>query len=191
VDANKAFLKMETKKENFGLTPYQTVGPYYSIGFEHLYKKQLFREEDKSKHITVSGKILDGENNPVIDAVIEIWQADEHGNYRPGNAGFARVSADLNGQYIFKTIKPGAVTNGKSAKHAPHLNVLIFLRGALKGLKTRIYFEDEFTMNELDQVLRLVPNQRKHTLLAMSPQKQVYKIDFILQGENETVFFDY
>ncbi|WP_443946292.1 protocatechuate 3,4-dioxygenase subunit alpha [Pedobacter sp. AW1-32] len=182
---------METKQKNFLLTPQQTVGPYYSIGLAPLYKDQLFSEAKETKHIRISGKILDGKSSPIPDAVIEIWQADEAGNYLNTDEGFARISVNQNGQFSFTTIKPGAERNADSSKQAPHLNVTIFMRGALKSLKTRIYFEDEMELNQADRVLKEVSEQRKHTLIASLQSAKNYQINLVIQGENETVFFEY
>ena len=41
-----------------------------------------------------------------------------------------------------------------------------------------------------DPVLNLVPAHRRHTLLAQPTQPGEYSFDLVVQGENETVFFD-
>jgi len=64
------------------------------------------------------------------------------------------------------------------------------MRGMLKHLATRIYFPDEAAANAEDPIFKLVPAARRGTLLP----KQVAKTlewNIILQGKNETVFFDY
>jgi len=76
---------------------------------------------------------------------------------------------------------------------APHILVAIHMRGILTHLYSRIYFSDE-AANAGDPILKLVPPERRDTLIA---QRQaggngaaVYKIDFQIQGDRETVFFD-
>jgi protocatechuate 3,4-dioxygenase alpha subunit len=57
---------------------------------------------------------------------------------------------------------------------------------------TRIYFDGE-AANAADQVLALVPADRRATLMATRQPgsgKAVYCLDIRLQGDNETVFFD-
>jgi len=67
---------------------------------------------------------------------------------------------------------------------------MVFARGMLKQLLTRIYFDDE-AHNANDQVLGLVPEQRRTTLIERKTNSSVYSLDIVLQGERETVFFDY
>ena len=72
---------------------------------------------------------------------------------------------------------------------APHLLVAVFMRGLLIHLVTRIYFPDDAD-NASDPVLNLVPAARRPTLIA-KPSGDALEWNVILQGENETVFFDY
>ena len=66
------------------------------------------------------------------------------------------------------------------------------MRGLLKHLITRVYFPDE-AANAEDPVLKLVPADRRATLIARrSPRdKAALEWNVILQGQDETVFFDY
>jgi protocatechuate 3,4-dioxygenase, alpha subunit len=76
---------------------------------------------------------------------------------------------------------------------APHVNVIVFMRGLLTHVYTRIYFEDEERANGADPVLSAVPAERRHTLLArreQTPDGACYRFDIHMQGEHETVFFD-
>jgi len=74
---------------------------------------------------------------------------------------------------------------------APHLNVTILTRGLLKHLITRMYFPNE-PANDEDPVLRRVPAERRQTLIATTrDRKSGLKWSVILQGRDETVFFDY
>ena len=56
-------------------------------------------------------------------------------------------------------------------------------------LVTRIYFEDQ-PSNDDDPVLQRVPPHRRTTLIARRVAADRYQFDIVLQGENETVFFD-
>jgi protocatechuate 3,4-dioxygenase alpha subunit len=75
---------------------------------------------------------------------------------------------------------------------APHLVVTVFMRGQLKQLLTRIYFPDE-PANAGDPILGLVPAERRATLVGRRlPQgKATLQWNLHLQGDEETVFFDY
>jgi protocatechuate 3,4-dioxygenase alpha subunit len=73
---------------------------------------------------------------------------------------------------------------------APHLNVVIFMRGLLKQLMTRMYFPDD-AANGSDPVLALVPAERRSTLIARKTGDGALEWNVILQGRDETVFFDF
>jgi protocatechuate 3,4-dioxygenase alpha subunit len=73
--------------------------------------------------------------------------------------------------------------------HAPHIAVTIFARGLLKHLVTRIYFPDE-PSNASDQILGSVPGDRRATLIARTAGPNNFEWNIILQGKDETVFFE-
>ena len=76
---------------------------------------------------------------------------------------------------------------------APHLNVILTMRGLLNHLFTRIYFNDETDANAADPVLAKVPADRRATLLARRQGRSnpaIYHHDIFMQGPSETVFFD-
>ena len=74
---------------------------------------------------------------------------------------------------------------------APHINLLVFARGLLKHLHTRVYFEGD-PANDVDLVLSLVPEERRSTLLAQRVEGHpcAWRFNIVLQGEDETVFLD-
>jgi len=188
-------------------TPSQTVGPYFAYGLapeQYGYQQQLtsiagsrMAESDtEGEHIRVEGRVFDGAGNPISDALIEIWQADSRGRYahpadpRGSNntfKGFGRcgTGTDPQNRFWFDTIKPGQVDPGQ----APHLNVIVSMRGMLLHAFTRIYFSDE-AANATDNVLAAVPAARRDTLIAQGQGAGVYRFDIHMQGDQETVFFD-
>jgi protocatechuate 3,4-dioxygenase alpha subunit len=140
--------------------------------------------------VTVEGRVLDGDGQPVTDAVIEIWQADPHGRYAdPAFHGFGRVATNATGNYRFATVKPGRIAGPGAVLQAPHLLVAVFARGLLKHVLTRMYFPDE-PANTADPVLALVTADRRPTLIARARGEGMLAWDIVLQGQNETVFFD-
>ena len=183
-------------------TPSQTVGPYLRIGFTALADDAIAPAGTPGEHLTIEGRVTDGDGKPVSDAVLEVWQADAGGKYvqaedasrsRAGKfRGFGRILTDAQGAFRFTTVKPGPVPGPKGAMQAPHLVVTVFMRGLLKQLLTRIYFPDD-PGNAGDPILLLVPADRRATLVARrSPQaKAMLQWNLVLQGENETVFFDF
>ena len=158
-----------------GVTPSQTVGPFFWFGLCERPCNVLVPDG-----LRVEGRVLDGAGEPVPDAMVETWQADERGEYRT-DFGWARCGTDLEGRFLFRTAKPGRVDG-----QAPHLEVLVFARGLLKPVLTRMYFPDED--NGADPVLATVAPERRATLVAV-PEGDGLRFDVHLQGERETVFF--
>jgi protocatechuate 3,4-dioxygenase alpha subunit len=189
-------------------TPSQTVGPYFAYGLcpeqynfdlKSLFTASVADYEAAGEHISIVGQVFDGDGNVIGDAMIEVSQVDSQGRYPASRAeveasgfrGFARVGTGTDPQkrFIVETIKPGRA----SADEAPHLNVIVTMRGMLLHTFTRIYFDDEAAANERDAVLGLVPAERRATLIARrepGTSKTVYRFDIRMQGEQETVFFD-
>jgi protocatechuate 3,4-dioxygenase alpha subunit len=150
--------------------------------------------------IEISGRVLDSDGQPVPDAMLEIWQANAAGRYAskedardevpldPNFIGFGRASTNIDGQYCFRTIKPGRTPGPGNSLQAPHVAVGVLGRGLIKRLCTRLYFEDG-EGNGDDPILALVPEERRQTLIAQKIEGG-YRFDVVLQGEQETVFFD-
>ena len=171
-------------------TTSQTVGPYLHIGMTWLVIENLAERSVPGERVTIEGRVIDGNGKPVDDAAVEIWQANAKGRYGArGFRGFGRSNTDAKGRFRFKTIKPGRVPGPRGKPQAPHIGVNIFMRGQLKQLVTRIYFPGE-PANEVDPVLRLVPRARRNTLIARKTKLKSLEWNIVLQGKNETVFFD-
>lgn len=184
-------------------TPSQTVGPFFSIGLSWLERADLTEGTAGGTRISIQGRVFDGDGQPVPDAVLEIWQADANGRYaHPEDAeelvgagkffGFGRVLVNDQGEFMFTTVKPGCVAGPDGTPQAPHLEISVFMRGLLRRLITRIYFPGE-APNEADAVLARVPPKRRHTLIANArgADQGTLLWDVHLQGEKETVFFEY
>jgi len=208
----------------FGQTPSQTVGPFFHYGLPWKggadlvgksamgARPELFPKEHyvlnlssptgtpQGEVIEVAGCVRDGNGDPIVDAMIEIWQANAAGRYRsaddpredvpvdPHFVGFGRASTDEQGIYRFRTIMPGRVPGPGNSLQAPHLAVSVFGRGLLKRLTTRLYF-DGAPGNDVDPILALVPEDRRDTLIAKQREQGSWWLDIIVQGDNETVFF--
>ena len=173
-------------------TTSQTVGPYLHIGLTWLIVENLAPAGVAGERRTIAGRVLDGDGKPVNDALVEIWQASAGGKYREkGFRGFGRSATDESGAFRFHTIKPGRVAGPGRKLQAPHIAVNIFMRGLLKQLVTRIYFPDD-PANAEDAVLALVPAERRSTLIAKKIAGKAGALEWnvILQGRDETVFFD-
>ena len=183
-------------------TPSQTAGPYVHIGAypaaaglparSQTPPNVAFGADAKGTRIRIEGTVRDGAGGLVTDAMLELWQADSDGKFARANAnGFGRSITDFaTGEYWFDTVKPGAAKPGE----APFVTLLIFARGINIHLRTRMYFEDEAAANAADPGLKAVGDPRlQATLIGRKTTREgasVYRFDIVLQGENETVFFD-
>jgi protocatechuate 3,4-dioxygenase, alpha subunit len=188
-------------------TPSQTVGPYFAYGlcpqqydfdYKSLFTNVLAEMEAAGEHITIVGQVFDADGKVVGDAMIEMSQVDSNGHYpqsreeiqKTGFHGFARVGTgtDAHKRFIVETVKPGRANAGD----APHIDVILTMRGMLLHTFTRIYFEDEAQANAQDAVLASVPAERRDTLIArrLPGSANVYRFDIHMQGDKETVFFD-
>jgi len=173
-------------------TTSQTVGPYLHIGLTWLIIEDLAPKGVAGERISIAGRVIDGDGKPVNDALVEIWQANADGKYRnKGFRGFGRSATDDKGAFRFRTIKPGRVAGPGGKLQAPHIAVNVFMRGLLKQLVTRVYLPDD-PANAKDAVLALVPAERRATLVAkkVAGKGGVLEWNVVLQGRDETVFFD-
>jgi len=188
-------------------TTWQTVGPFFKIGLEWLYSDDIAGPGASGDRVTIEGRLLDGDGQPVPDGVLEIWQANSQGKYAHSDdtqdkplessfKGYGRIPTDDEGRFRFTTIKPGRVPGpnapgSQNKLQAPHLVVSVFTRGLLRRLITRMYFPAEPSNHE-DFALNLVDPVRRHTLIAKKVDNRPATLEWtiLLQGRNETVFFD-
>ena len=209
----------------FGQTPSQTVGPFFHYGLpwkggadlvgksDMGARADLFGEDHyllnlssptgtpAGQPIELAGVVRDWKGKPVVDAMVEIWQANAAGRYRsdedpredvaidPHFTGFGRSSTSEDGEYRFRTVMPGRVPGPDGSMQAPHIAVSLFARGVLCRLATRIYFDGSEGLAD-DPVLSLVAEHRRDTLIARRNGQGIWQLDLRLGGERETVFFD-
>jgi len=175
----------------------QTVGPYFRIGLQHLIDRRA--AAPIRGFIEIHGCVIDCDGTPVSDAMLEFWGADSSGNYPDSGqiaddlpTGFWRAATDMDGCFSISIPKPGLVPFGDARFQAPHCLVLVFARGLLRHLVTRVYFGDE-PANSADPVLLKVPAGRRHTLIARADgeNRHSFHWNVVLQGDNETAFFDW
>ncbi|MBI5583301.1 MAG: protocatechuate 3,4-dioxygenase subunit alpha [Deltaproteobacteria bacterium] len=188
------------------LTPSQTVGPFFHpcLLRPEAQGQVLVTPATAGVRLRLEGRVLDGDGQGLSDALVEIWQANAAGRYHhPGDGrplpldpefiGFGRCGTDPAGGYWFETIKPGPVPFDKTTPQAPHICLAVFGRGLLNHLYTRLYFDDE-PANGADPILARVPQPRRETLMARRSETKgivKYLFDIVLQGQGETVFFNF
>jgi protocatechuate 3,4-dioxygenase alpha subunit len=153
-------------------TPSQTVGPYYAIGLCREPENELV-EPGSPGALQLVGRVLDGDDAPVLDALVEVFAGGER---------WGRSGTDGEGRFSFVVSKPSAVDGG-----APHLDAFVFARGLLAHQLLRIYFPDE-EANASDPVLASLPPGERATLIAERADGGL-RFDIRLQGERQTVFF--
>ncbi|MEA2331664.1 MAG: protocatechuate 3,4-dioxygenase, alpha subunit [Thermoleophilaceae bacterium] len=181
-------------------TPSQTVGPFFHIGIDGWIPSEVVSPSHPDA-VRLFGTVRDGEGEPVIDALIEIWQANAVGRYahpedtrdelplEEGFTGFGRACTDDDGRFEFVTVKPGPVPGRGGQLQAPHIAVSVFARGVLKRLATRIYFPDEADANAADPVLSSIEDADARSALVASEEDGGLRFDIHLQGDRETTFF--
>jgi protocatechuate 3,4-dioxygenase, alpha subunit len=180
----------------------QTVGPFYAIGLAHLFSEAIAGRSVSGQQLTISGTVFDGSGEPIPDAILELWQATPEGQFPRGEcvvaeaassefAGFVRLSTHDRGNFRVSTVKPGAIPYLDGKMQAPHIVVLLFMRGLMRHLVTRVYFSDE-AGNATDPVLQMVPEDRRTTLIARKVEGAVpaFEWNIHMQGKEETVFFE-
>ena len=199
---------MTAQEADYGQTPSQTVGPYFAYGltatqygydFDQPFDAVLALDAAAGQRIRLEGRVIDGDGNPINDALVEISQPDGEGRYPQtpeearamGFRAFGRVGTGTaeGNRFVFHTVKSGAQAPGE----APHINVIVLMRGLLLHAFTRMYFSDEAEANAKDAVLQSVPAERRHTLIAERVEQGgavTYRFDIRMQGTDETAFFD-
>lgn len=166
-------------------TPGQTVGPFFGYALPFDGGEDLVPTGHPNA-VQLTGLVLDGDGEPVPDALLELWQADEHGTVvqRAGSlhrdpfafTGWGRAATDPSGRYRFTTVRPG----GQPAFFA----ITVFARGLLNRLFTRAYLPGAD-----DDLLRSLGSRRDTLLVA--EDGDILTFDVHLQGPRETVFLSY
>ena len=170
----------------------QTVGPFFGIGLEYLIDNAPATARDAAGSMVIRGRVLDRDGAPVPDAMLEFWSADQPtrntASLQGFPGGFRRAATDLDGKFSVVMRRPAAVAMDEGRMQAPHMLVLVFARGLLRHLISRVYFEDDPAVAS-DPVLQSVPAERRRTLIAARDEGNSFRWDVILQGADETVFF--
>jgi protocatechuate 3,4-dioxygenase, alpha subunit len=131
-------------------TPSQTAGPFFAIGLARRPQSEL-----PGGSVRLRGQVLDGDGAPVGDALVEIWHPE---------VGFARCATGADGDFTFR-LPP----------NARRFEVMVFARGLLKPVLTRLYVPGEAAEDE-----SMVAREEGDGL----------RFDVHLQGEQETAFFE-
>ncbi|PRZ13733.1 protocatechuate 3,4-dioxygenase subunit alpha [Nesterenkonia sandarakina] len=177
-------------------TPAQTVGPFFGYALPYAGGEALV-DRSHPGAVRLHGTVYDGDGVPVPDALLEIWQPDEHGviSQQPGSllrdgytfTGWGRAAVDGVGHFSFTTVEPGSTGDGV----APYFLVTVFARGLMDRLFTRAYLPGDPATLEQDPLLSSVPADRRQTLITTRESDGSLRFDIHFQGADETVFLNY
>lgn len=160
-----------------GKTPEQPEGPFYPIHDQLDKDNDLTSVAGKSERakgelIYVRGIATDEKCQPIKGALVEIWQACHTGKYNhPGDPNTAALDTNFQywgkcvtnekGEYLFKTILPGAYPAGDGWIRPPHIHYKISGFG-FGELITQMYFLGN-DLNDKDLILKRLskPDQSK------------------------------
>jgi protocatechuate 3,4-dioxygenase beta subunit len=158
------------------------------------------------ERIIVSGRVLDENERPVSNTLIEIWQCNAAGRYRhqndnhdapldPNFSGAGRVLTDKDGHYRFVTIKPGAYPwrNHSNAWRPSHIHLSLFGRAFVTRLVTQMYFQGD-PLLESDPIFNSTAQEGAHRRLVADLDWETtkpefalgYRFDIVLRGRDAT-----
>src|SRR5690606_5663520 len=176
----------------------QTVGPFFHYGMPYERGEEVSPPWNPNT-ILLHGYIYDGDGQPIPDSQIEIWQADHAGNipnvrgslHRDGYrfTGFGRAATNDEGFYEFFTQNPGAISTARGTS-ARFISAVVYARGLLNKLHTRIYLPDDPALED-DDFLKTLSAEERATLIATREADGNLRHDIRLQGEQETVFLEF
>jgi len=187
----------------------EITGPVYGYGRIGPLDNDLTRQhagEPLGERIVIEGRLLDEDERPMRETLVEIWQANAAGRYAhkedthdaPLDSNFSgagRVLTDAEGRYRFVTIKPGAYPwrNHDNAWRPAHVHFSVFGTSFLTRLMTQMYFPGDPLM-PFDPVFNSIPSERARERLIASfdlgltkPEWALgYRFDIVLRGRDAT-----
>jgi len=154
-----------------------TLGPFFPREFAQ--DANDLAKGISGEAIEITGRVTELDGKALDNVILEIWQADAAGRFdNPAFPGWGRAATDAQGNYRFRTLRPGAAPG-----RAPHINFLILYSGLMRQLQTVMFFG-----NADDPVLDVV--KMKERLVAKPDGPNRYRFDIRLRGGEETPFFD-
>ena len=158
------------------------------------------------ERIVVSGRVLDEYARPQPNVLIEAWQANAGGRYRhvrdgylapldPNFSGYGRCMSDAEGNYSFRTIRPGPYPypNNGPAWRPAHIHLSLFGACFAQRLVTQFYFEGDPLIRHCAIVNAVSDPAAVDQLVAKLDLDNAvpfdalaYRFDIVLRGRNET-----
>jgi protocatechuate 3,4-dioxygenase alpha subunit len=169
----------------YPISPSQTIGPFSHEAWRWACEAST-TVAPGANTICVSGIVRDGDGEPIDDAMVEAWcPAAAEAEATLALPGFRRSPTDMAGRYSFTLPRPALTDAGQ-----PVAYVTVFARGLVLHQFSAVFLEDDGGLARSD-ILQQVPEERRATLIARKTGGADYEWDIRMQGENETVFFDY
>jgi protocatechuate 3,4-dioxygenase beta subunit len=190
-----------------------TVGPFFPPHFFRPGDNDLTIVEPGAppaagQRIHISGHIYEARRVPRWNNILEIWQADAGGRFAHPNdpraaeadphfIGWGRRASEADGYFDFVSVMPGGFDDPVAkARRAPHINLSITGSGLMRRLTTTLFFPGE-PDNAGDPVFAAVTDPAARARLILVPATSdrapagaaAYRIDIVLQGDDETPFF--
>jgi protocatechuate 3,4-dioxygenase beta subunit len=158
------------------------------------------------QRIIVSGRVLDEDNRPLANTLIEIWQANAAGRYLhaidqhgapldPNFTGCGHTITDAEGRYRFVSIRPGAYPwrNHYNAWRPAHIHFSLFGPAFATRLVTQMYFPGDALL-PFDPIFNCIADEKARSRLislfdweTTIPESALgYKFDIILRGREAT-----
>lgn len=160
------------------------------------------------ERIIVHGRVHDENGRPVRDTLIEVWQANAGGRYRHGNdsymaaldpnfGGAGRCMTDSDGNYFFRTVRPGPYPwrNNGSEWRPAHIHFSLFGDAFAQRLVSQLYFEGDPLIASCP-IVNTIPYQAGiNSLIARLDMANsvpfdalAYRFDIVLRGRRATFF---
>ncbi len=163
--------------------------------------------EAVGQRIIVHGRVLDADDRPIPDTLLEVWQANAAGRYvhmldrwpaplDPHFTGAGRCVTDAQGRYRFTTIKPGAYPWGNHANawRPAHIHFSVFGQSFTQRLVTQMYFPEDPLFFQ-DPIYNAVPEYARHRLVSTYEHATTvpewalgFRFDLVLRGRAATPF---
>ena len=186
----------------------ETTGPLFGPDKLRPHDADLTRQhagEPIGDRIIVTGRVLDENERPVTNALVETWQANAAGRYfhpldsrnapmDPNFTGGGRALTDDDGWYRFITIRPGYYPwgNHPNAWRPAHIHFSVFGPSFVSRVVTQMYFEGD-PMLPYDPIYLQVPEAVRDRLVSRFDYGLTehdiglgYRFDIVLRGRHET-----
>lgn len=188
----------------------EVTGPVYghdAVGpLDHdLTRNGVRNGEPVGERIIVTGRVMDEDERPLVDTLVEVWQTNSAGRYihladqheaplDPNFFGAGRCVTDAEGRYRFLSLKPGAYPwgNHPNAWRPAHIHFSLFGPSLATRLVTQMYFPGD-PLLDLDPVYLSAPPGARERLIARFSIDETeegfalgYEFDLVLRGRNAT-----